>query len=240
MWGIKNVYKVLTSPNGHTFTICYVIMTTKCSYDYITPLFLGVDVTPEGEVIIICSLSMKVEAESLLAHLGLYLAEIFGSFVWEAFTFEYKLWMDCYQYCPESDASLTREFFKAGFTNDMLVRLDLVEFDLQHQFTLHLCPDINWVLGDENRDSATFNSNVIAATLATSKTAPSKPIHYLFPSSTLPSTTSVSGEDETPTILMNDKANKADESELLPPPSKTQKTSVEDTPNNRLEKSGKN
>ena len=128
MWGLKDVYKVLTAPNGHTFTICQVIMTTKCSYDYITPLFFGVDVTPEGEVIIICSLSMKVEAESLLAHLGLYLAEIFGSVVWEAFTFEYKLRMDCFQYCPnkncaveidnsslESDASLTREFFQVRF-----------------------------------------------------------------------------------------------------------------------------
>ena len=88
---------------------------------------------------------MKVEAELLLAYFGLYLAEIFGSVVWEAFTFEYKLCMDCYQYCPikncavkidnsslESDASITREFFKAGFTDDMLVRPDEVEFDLSH------------------------------------------------------------------------------------------------------------
>ena len=40
MWGLKDVYKVLTAPNGHKFTICQVIMSTKCSYDYITPLFL--------------------------------------------------------------------------------------------------------------------------------------------------------------------------------------------------------
>ena len=79
MWGLKDVYKVLTAPNGHTFTICQVIMTTKCSYDYITPLFLSFDVIPEGEVINICSFSIKVEAESLLAHLGLYLAEILAA-----------------------------------------------------------------------------------------------------------------------------------------------------------------
>ena len=134
MWGLKHVYKVLTAPNGHTFTICQVIMTTKCAYNYITPLFLGVDVTLDGEVVVVSSQLMKVEVESMLAHLGLYLAEIFGSVVWEAFTFEYKLHMDCYQYCPnkrcaveidnlsiESDDSISRGIFKAGFTDDMLV-----------------------------------------------------------------------------------------------------------------------
>ena len=161
--------------------------------------------------------------------------------------------MDYYQYCPsknyaveidnlslELDASLTRKFFKASFTNDMLVQPDVVEFNLQHQFTLHLCPYINGVLRYENGDSVTFNSNVSAATLATSKTAPFEPIHYLVPPSALPFTTSVSGENETPTILMNDPTNKADVFESLPPPSKTQKTSEEDTLNNRLEESGKN
>ena len=145
MWGLKEVYKVLTAPNSHEFTICQVIMSTKCSYGYITPLFFGVDVTPEGDVIVICSLAMKIEAESLLAYLGLYLAKSFGSVVWEAFTFEYKLLMDCYQYCPikncaveidnsslELDASLTGEFFKANFMDDMLVRPDKVGFDLPH------------------------------------------------------------------------------------------------------------
>ena len=48
MWGFNDVYRVLTAPNGHEFTICQVIMSTKCSFDFITPLFLGVDVSPEG------------------------------------------------------------------------------------------------------------------------------------------------------------------------------------------------
>ena len=39
MWGFKDVYKILTAPNGHEFTICQVIMSIKYSYDYITPLF---------------------------------------------------------------------------------------------------------------------------------------------------------------------------------------------------------
>ena len=87
---------VLTAPNGHQFTICQVIMSTKCSFDYITPLFIGVDVTPEGEVIVICSNKMKTEAESLLAHFCLYLAHIFGNVVWEAFSVKYKFKMDQY------------------------------------------------------------------------------------------------------------------------------------------------
>ena len=194
---------------------------------------------------------MKVEAESLLVHFGLYVAEIFGSIVWEAFTFEYKLRIDCYQYCPikncaieidnssiELDASIDREFAKCGFTDDILVRTDEVEFDLPHQFTLHLCSNINGVLGDENGDSTTFKSNVSDATLATSKTVPSEPIHYLVPTPKLPSIPSVPGNNETPTILMNDPNEKADESTTSPPPTKTTKTSEEDTPNNRLEESG--
>ena len=100
MEGFTDIYRVLTAPNGHKFTICQVIMSTKCSFDYITPLFAAVDVTPEGEVIVICTKDMKTEAESLLAHFGLYLAYIFGSVVWEAFSAYYKLKMDQYQYCP--------------------------------------------------------------------------------------------------------------------------------------------
>ena len=108
-------------------------MSTKCSFDYITPLFAAVDVTPEGEVIVICTKDMKTEAESLLAHFGLYLAYIFGSVVWEAFSADYKLKMDQYQYCPltgraveldnssiESNDSVDEEFARCGFSDDVI------------------------------------------------------------------------------------------------------------------------
>ena len=96
MSGFTDIYRVLTAPNRHQFIIYQVIISTKCSFDYITPLFIVVDVTPEGEVIVICSNNMKTEAESLLAHFGLYLAHIFSSVVWEAFSVEYKFKMDQY------------------------------------------------------------------------------------------------------------------------------------------------
>ena len=166
---------------------------------------------------------MKVEAESLLSHFGLYVAHIFGSVVWEAFTVEYKLKMDCYQYYPikncaveidnssiDLDESVDREFAKCGFTDDMLVLPDEVELDLPHQFTLHLYPDINGILGDENGDSATFKSNVSNATLATSKTAPSDPIQYLIPCPkplTLPPSSVV---NEIPTVNMSDHTDETD------------------------------
>ena len=117
----------------------------------------------------------------------------------------------------------------------MLVLPVEVELDLPQQFTLHLCPDINGILGDENGDSATFNSNVSDATLATSKTAPCTPINYLLPISTTPIPPPVLSEDETPTFVMDDSTNMSDDETSDPPPTKTPKTSAEDTPNNRLE-----
>ena len=145
IWGFDDIYRVLTAPNEHQFTICQVIMSTKCCFDYIPPLFIGVDVTPEGEVIIICSLDMKTEADSLLTHFGLYVAHIFGSVVWEVFSVEYKFKMDQYQYCPlkccvveidnssiESNDSVDKEFARCGFTDNVLAIPDKVHLDLQH------------------------------------------------------------------------------------------------------------
>ena len=226
MWGFDNVYRVLVAPNNHKFTICQVIMSTKWSFDFIAPLFIGVDVTPEGDVVVICSRDMKVEVESLLSHFGLYAAHIFGSVVWEAFTVEYKLKMNCYQYCPIKncvveidnssiylDESVDREFAKCEFTDDVLVIPDEVHLDLPHQFTLHLCPDINDILGDENGDSTTFKSNLSAATLASSKTAPSDPIHYQVPCPKPLTISSSSVENETPTFIMSNQADKTDQAD---------------------------
>ena len=88
-WGLDNIYKHLTAPNGFKFTICQVVVSIKLVEDLITPLFIAIDVSPEGDVIIICDISMKEEAEGLLSHFGIYVAVIFGSDVWEAFTVSY-------------------------------------------------------------------------------------------------------------------------------------------------------
>ena len=158
------------------------------------PLFVGVDVSPEGDVVIICGIDLKVEAEALLSHFGIYAAVISGSVVLAAFTVEYRYKMDGYQYCLrkncaveidnstiDSDKSVEREFAKCGFTDDVLVIPDELEFDLPHQFTLHLYPDINGLLVDENGDSGTIRSNWLDATIATSKILLSDPINYLVP-----------------------------------------------------------
>ena len=90
--------------------------------------------------------------------------------------------MDGYQYCPkkncaveidnstlDSDESVDLEFAKCGFTDNVLVIPVEVEFNLPHQITLHLFPDINGLLGNENGGSGTIRSNCSNATIVTSK-----------------------------------------------------------------------
>ena len=132
-WGLDNIYKILTTSNGAEFTIRQVVITTKCSHNLVTPLFVGIHVSPEGDVVIICDIGMKEEAEAMLSHFGIYLAVIFGSIVWEAFIVSYKASMELFQYCPvrngaidkdtstiASDNSFDREFAKCGFTDDVI------------------------------------------------------------------------------------------------------------------------
>ena len=59
-------------------------MSIKLIEDLITPLFVGVNVLPEGDVVMIYNISMKEEAETLVSHFGIYAAVIFGYVVWEA------------------------------------------------------------------------------------------------------------------------------------------------------------
>ena len=82
MWGVVNIYLALTAPNGTVFTICQVIMAIKSIENLSSPLFLGVDQSDNGEVIVTCDKSLKEEVETLLFHFGIYLEAVFGSVVW--------------------------------------------------------------------------------------------------------------------------------------------------------------
>ena len=108
-------------------------MSIKLVEDLITPLFVQVDVSPEGDVVIICNISMKEEAEGLLSHFEIYAVIIFGSVVWKAFTVSYKTSMEPFQYCPvrrcanerntstiASDNSFDCEFARCVLTKDMI------------------------------------------------------------------------------------------------------------------------
>ena len=79
--GFTNVYQVLIAPNGDQFTLCQVIMSVKCKDNYISPMFIAVNVSPTGDVIITYDIDMKDGAEALLSHFGILLALIFGSVV---------------------------------------------------------------------------------------------------------------------------------------------------------------
>ena len=226
-WGFDNIYKVLIAPNGFECTLYQVVISIKSGVDYITPLFLVIDVSPEGEVIITCDISMKTEAKGILSHLGIYVAFIFGSVVWQAFTVSYKDSMEPYQYYSNrgcaveidnsiitSDDSFDRESSKCGLSNEIIYIPEVVELDPAQQITLHICPDIVGLLSDENRDSGTIRSDCSDVTIATSKSAPFQVVYYLLPPpptpllnpapSTVITNTSTSKEDaidssETPT-----------------------------------------
>ena len=234
-WGLDNIYKVLTSPNGAEFAICQVIMSIKTVENLITPLYFGVNVSPEGEVVIICDIGMKDEAEALLAHFGIYAAVIFGSVVLEAFTVACKLSMASFQWSPAKNCSIEidnstiasdrifdKEFAKCGFTDNVIEIPKEVMFNLIHQITLHVCPDIADLLGDENGDSGTITSMCSDATIATSKKALPTPINYLAPHPIPPSPKlSAVKSEETPVVTMNDPPDKADAPKTLPTPTTT-------------------
>ena len=131
--GFSNIYQVLIAPNGDRFSLCQVIMSVKCKDDFISPMFIAVDVSPTGDVIITCDIDMKDKAEALLSHFGIYIALIFGSVVWEVFTAQYKMRIDMFQYCPlkkrvveldnstiNSTKSSDLDFTRMGFSEDLL------------------------------------------------------------------------------------------------------------------------
>ena len=223
-------------------------MLTKYSHNLVTPLFIGIDVSPKGDVVIIYNIGMRGEAEAMLSHLGIYLAVIFGSIVWEAFTASYKVCMKLFQYYSVRNCAIEKDtltialdksfdwkFAKCGFTDDVIEIQDEVEFNLRHQMTLHLFPHIVGILDDnKNDDSGSIRSNCLDSIIATSKKAPLIHIDYLIPlpKPITPQQSSVENEKNS----HNEKPNeKADATKTLPTP--TTKSSNKDTLSNRLEKS---
>ena len=102
--------------------------------------------------------------------------------------------------------------------------------------TLHLCPDIVGIFGEEDGNSGIIRSNILDASIATSKTAPLAPIDYLIPQPKPTTLQQSSVENETnPTVTLKDPNEKADSPKTLS--ISTTKCSEEDTLNNRSEKS---
>ena len=120
--------------------------------------------------------------------------------------------------------------FPSGFTDDMIEISTVMEFDPAHQITLHICPDIVGLLGDENGDSGMIRSDISDVIKATSNTAPFTIINYLEPPSTPPL------ENQSPPIVpTNYTTSKEDALDSSFTPSTT--PSVKDALNNRSEQS---
>ena len=149
--------------------------------------------------------------------------------------------MDGFQYCPakkrvveldNSTIDLTKttdlDFRRMGFSEDLLKIPDDILFDPRHQITLHVCPDVNGLLGDKNGDSGTITSHCSDATLGTFRTAPSEPINYLIPLTitTPPSPTA-------PTTTPTDNNNSKDDAPMPQLPATT--PSIEEALSSRSE-----
>ena len=98
VWGVSDSDQIITVPNGTSITLNQAIMAVKTQQDFRSPLFLGVDTQPDGSVVVTCDKSVKEEAEAFLSHLAIYLEQIFGVVIWEAFTHDYKESMSCFAY----------------------------------------------------------------------------------------------------------------------------------------------
>ena len=178
-------------------------MAVKTHQDLRSPLFLGVDTQLDGSVIVTCDKSLKDEAEAFLSHLAIYLEQIFGVVIWEAFTNDYKESMSSFAYCntkqcaveitadtPNSTGSSIASDDSANL-NSMLSRFGLDQhiesednwefpFDLTQQVSLHIGADCSGILGDAEGDSGTVRTDCSAATLATTKAYLEPPINYLL------------------------------------------------------------
>ena len=204
VWGTVNIYQVLVSPNGFLFTICQVFTSIRSIQNLISPLFFGVDQSPEGEVVVTCNQSMKEEAKTLLCHFGIYLKVRFESIVWEDFLDPYRTSMKAFQYCPlrkcvvertaATDASMIVtddfgnsfdcDFSNLGLTEDLWEVPHKIKFDMTYQVSLLVGTIICGILGNINGDSGTIRSNLSAAALVTFKSVLPTPINYLNSSQT--------------------------------------------------------
>ena len=119
------------------------------------------------------------------------------------------------------EISFDREYAKCGFSEDVIEIPEEIEFDLRHQMTLHICPDIFGLLGDKNGNSGTIRSNCTDATIATSKTAPSTPINYFVPRPKPPILQPSTVKKKTPTVTMPDPPDTEDSPTTSPIPATT-------------------
>ena len=99
VWGVSDCDQLITVPNGTSITLNQAIMAVKTQQDFRSQLLLGVDTLPDGSVVVTCDKSIKEEAEVFLSRLAIYLEQIFGVTIWEAFTHKYKESMSSFAYC---------------------------------------------------------------------------------------------------------------------------------------------
>ena len=92
------------------------------------------------------------------------------------------------------------DFAKWGLTNDLIKVPHKIEFDLTHQFFLHVGSNMCGMPRDVNGDSGTIRSNLCNTTLATSKSVLLTPMSYLVPIQTPISPSNNTNTEENQTV----------------------------------------
>ena len=116
--------QIITVPNGTSITLNQAIMAVNTQQDLRSPLFLDANTQLDGSVIVTCDKSVKEEAEAFLSHLAIYLEQIFGVVIWEAFTHDYKESMSSFVYCNTKQCAVEITADKSNSTGSSIASDD--------------------------------------------------------------------------------------------------------------------
>jgi hypothetical protein len=89
-------------PNEEKITLRQSIVCVKSITDLETPLFIGVDMKWNGDIVATSDSSFGQEAQMFIAHLPLYLEHILGNLIWKWFLPEHRVFMqENFEYSSE-------------------------------------------------------------------------------------------------------------------------------------------
>lgn len=177
-------FSVNTSSGPKQVTLKQILMSIKSQSNRKTPLFTGVDVQDDGSILILYHSSLSKEAETIVHHLSVYLEAVFGPVIYQFFTTQHRRAMSQFIYCPDAKrVVMTKDKSDDGLvcsTDSILNSISAglgvshmvgnfsdvpkMEFDLPHQFSLEISPDGTGIVGDENRSSQTWRTDLSEAT----------------------------------------------------------------------------
>ena len=167
-----------------------LLMSIKTQENFRSPLFIGANIQPDGSIIISCNIVLKEEAETLVAHLPIYLEVIFGTAIWQFISPAFKIEMS--QFIFYNEAKCVIESPQKGdkscllsiqLEDDLLLEMAqsfrihnflcnnqdflTIQFDLPNQPTIYTSTDGTGNVYSNDGDAATFRTDASTATAQT-------------------------------------------------------------------------